>query len=256
MKPRVLCVDAGNSFVKFSVGEKPWHDLGRLPTDAIVAKRPALKRLLGGRRDAGIESVWVSSVVPGVNRWLTGELRSATGLKPVVVDHTFQLPFRLRVKRPEMLGVDRLCAAAGAVRSGRKSVIVIDVGSAITVDLVDAGAYRGGLILRGPATGLRWLGARTRKLPAIDFDTVDKPFPPLFGDTRASMILGASLGAVGAIREATAVLRKAATGKPTVVLTGGGSAALGQRLPGSWRLEPRLVCQGLLHIRRLNSNRG
>ena len=256
MEPRVLCVDAGNSFVKFSVGEKPWHDLGRLPTDAVVAKRPALKHLLGGRRDAGIESVWVSSVVPGVNRWLTGELRSATGLRPVVVDHTFQLPFRLRVKRPEMLGVDRLCAAAGAVRSGRKSVIVVDVGSAITIDLVDTGAYRGGLILAGPTTGLRWLGAHTRKLPAIDFGTVIEPFPPLFGDTRASMILGASLGAVGAIREATAVLRKAATGKPAVVVTGGGSAALGERLPGSWRLEPRLVCQGLLHIRRLNSNRG
>ncbi len=256
MEPRVLCVDAGNSFVKFSVGEKPWHDLGRLPTDAVVAKRPVLKRLLGGRRDAGIESVWVSSVVPGVNRWLTGELRSVTGLRPVVVDHTFRLPFRLRVGRPEMLGVDRLCAAAGAVRSGRKSVIVVDVGSAITIDLVDAGAYRGGLILPGPAIGLYGLGTRTRKLPVIDFETVDDAFPPLFGDTRASMILGASLGAVGAIREATAHLRKAASGEPSVVVTGGGLAALGERLPGSWRLEPRLVCHGLFYIRQLNSSRG
>ncbi|MFQ5511808.1 MAG: type III pantothenate kinase [Candidatus Krumholzibacteriia bacterium] len=253
----VLFVDAGNSFVKFAARDgRAWSDLGRTATSAAVSARrvipPGARRYVDRRRDV---ETWVSSVVPGANRPVAAALRALTGSRPVFVDHRFRLPFRLHVAKPGELGADRLCAAAGAVRRGRRSVIVIDVGSAITVDLVDRGAYRGGLILVGPALGLRTLGAYARRLPTVDLPSAPHAFPQLFENTRSSMILGARVGALGAVREAAAVLRRAAGGRPGVVVTGGGVVTWTDRLPAGWRFEPRLVCEGLLLLRRLNPER-
>ncbi len=250
-------VDAGNSRVKFAArAGRSWIDLGHRPTAAIISGKWSLPAALRSRvARGGVKVVWVSSVVPKANGPLGDALRSVTGRRPVRVDHQFRLPFRLRVPRPAVVGIDRICAAAGAVRAGRRSVIVVDIGSAITVDLVDRGAYRGGVILAGPSLSLRCLGAFAAKLPVVDLDSAGDPFPPLFGTTANSMILGASLGAVGAIRESVARLRSAAAGRPGVVVTGGGAPALVDRLPAGWKLEPHLVYEGLHLIHHLNPSR-
>jgi type III pantothenate kinase len=149
------------------------------------------------------------------------------------------------------LGIDRVCAAAGAARHGASAVVIIDVGSAITVDLVAGGAYRGGLILAGPGLSLRALGTFTEKLPSIPPDLLDGR-PRRFDGTENSMITGAKLGAAGAIREAVRVLRQSLDRPPRVYMTGGAAGIVAPRLPRSWRVDPDLVQKGLYHLWRTN----
>ena len=251
-KTMVLCVDVGNSFVKYAlVSRRRCVSLGGQETARAASRRWSAEIRRRAHQLAAVEGVIVSSVVPSLNQRLSHQLRYLTDQAPVFVDHRIVFPFKLRVKRPGDLGIDRVCAAAGAVRHGARSVIVVDAGSAITVDLVAGGRYYGGLILAGPALTLRALATFTEKLPTIDAHRIDGGHVGFQG-TRNSMITGASVGAAGAIREAVRVLQKPLTHRPRKYITGGGAAALKSRLPGSWRFDPNLVHRGLYHLWRMN----
>jgi type III pantothenate kinase len=155
------------------------------------------------------------------------------------------------VDRPRHLGIDRVCAAAGAARHGAQSVIVVDVGSAITVDLVSRGTYRGGLIIVGPGLALRALSSYTAKLPALDWRRLEGR-PDRFDGTENAMLTGAALGSAGAIREGVRYLDESLDRPARKYITGGGASVLLGRLPASWRFEPDLVLKGLYHLWQLN----
>lgn len=242
----VLCVDVGNSFVKWSlVSAERLIGLGRSETGALAHKIPGSRRY--ARKLATVQGVIVSSVVPSLNARLSREIKRVTGQEPRFVNHRFALPFRLRVARPSRLGVDRICAAAGAVRNGARSAIVVDVGSAITVDLVAHGAYRGGVILVGPALALRALSAYTAKLPPIDPGRLVIR-EPTFDSTEAAMIAGATLGTAEAVRGVVRHLGRFLPRRTLVYVTGGGASAIARHLPRSWRFDPDLVHRGLYHL--------
>jgi type III pantothenate kinase len=249
----VLCVDAGNRFVKYALVSR-----GRLIRLGRRDTRDPARLVSGMRRYAGelarVEGVVVSSVVPSLNARLARTLRGVTGRTPLFVGYRSPLPFRLAVAAPSRLGVDRICAASGAVRRGARSAVVVDVGSAVTVDLVARGVFRGGIILAGPALALHALSAHTEQLPDID------PARLLargqrFDSTEAAMISGATVGGAGAIREAVRFVSRSLPRRPRVYLTGGGAPALVRHLPRSWRVDPDLVHKGLHELWRLEQRR-
>lgn len=246
----ILCVDVGNSFVKYGVASSDgWIALGRQRTGRAATQWPA--DIVKARRMLHeVTGVMVASVVPAVDRPLARRLTSLTTRRAVFVNYRMAFPFVLRVPRPVDVGVDRLCAAAGACRHGARTAIVVDVGSAITVDVVDDGAYVGGLILAGPSLMLHALADRTAKLPRLDFERASRERRK---GTAKSMIDGARVGAVGAIREAVRHLRARAGGRPRTFVTGGAAAPLVADLPAGWRHEPDLVGYGLHRIWQLNS---
>jgi type III pantothenate kinase len=160
----------------------------------------------------------------------------------------------LQVSRPRDLGIDRVCAAAGAAGHGAASVIVVDVGSAITVDLVTRGAYRGGLIIVGPGLALQALSSRTAKLPALHWRHLERR-PDRFDGTANAMLAGAALGSAGAVLEGVRYLDRLLDRPARKYVTGGGASVILDRLPGSWRFDPDLVLKGLRHLWRLNAPR-
>ena len=245
----LLCVDVGNTMIKFSLADG--REIGTL--DAIDSRKipgaARIRRLLP--REHQPDDVVVCSVVPSINRPLARALRAATGRKPMIVDHKLRWPFRLAVRRPETVGTDRLCAAAGAV--GRSAgVIVIDVGSAITVDIVEAGRYKGGPIMIGPGLALRALGDHAVRLPKISEARLGALFSPRAGSTERSMVHGAGLAAIGAMREAVRAHERKAGRRLGKVITGGGAESLLGRLPPTWRYDPHLVARGLVRVWKLN----
>ena len=81
------------------------------------------------------------------------------------------VPLTIRVEEPARVGIDRLLAALAAdrLRQRDRAAIVVDLGTAITVDLVEAdGAFAGGAILPGIATSARALAEQTDALPQVD----------------------------------------------------------------------------------------
>jgi type III pantothenate kinase len=198
-----------------------------------------------------LDGAIVSSVVPSVDRRLADSIRRLTNVRPLFVHADLVFPFRLRVTRPRELGIDRVCAAAGAARHGADSVIVVDVGSAITVDLVTRGAYRGGLIIVGPGLALQALSSQTAKLPAPGWRRLERR-PDRFDGTENAMLTGAVLGSAGAVLEGVRYLDRSLRRPARKYVTGGGASILLHRLPASWRFDPDLVLKGLRHLWRLN----
>jgi type III pantothenate kinase len=160
------------------------------------------------------------------------------------------------VDEPAKVGPDRLCAAAGAFAGpgGKRSkhAIIVDIGSAVTVDLVHDRTFRGGLIFAGPVLGLRALGEYARRLPKIDPLMMVDASPRKLSDTEPSMALGARVGTVGAIREAVGLLRRRAGTRPVVTVTGGWAPVMVPHLPSSWRYDAHLVTKGMKAIRDFN----
>jgi type III pantothenate kinase len=148
-----------------------------------------------------------------------------------------------------------LCCAAGAIDARRSSAILIDIGSAVTVDLVHNAVFKGGIIMAGPTLALRALARNTEKLPLLEYRRPPAGRRSRFDSTERSMRLGAGMSAIGGIREAVRALEHEA-GKPlTKILTGGAAAAVAHSFPGSWRREPDLVLNGLFRLWELNTSK-
>ncbi len=158
----------------------------------------------------------------------------------------FGLPIHL--PEPDRVGTDRLAAAAAAValrQDVSHGLIVVDAGTAITVDSVDRqGAFVGGTILAGPALALQALSAASDRLPSVALER-DAPAPPIIGtDTASALRSGAYWGAVGAVQALIERSQKAAGYVCEVLLTGG----FGRQLAAELRLDaayhPDLVLLG------------
>jgi type III pantothenate kinase len=139
-----------------------------------------------------------------------------------------------RTLEPERVGRDRLFAARGALECLSESAIVIDVGTALTVDALLAlhpassdadwrsGAFLGGAIAPGATLLARALASGAARL----FEVTPRPDPPALGrDSNAAMSAGIGVGLRGAARElASEVAREAGLVDPPLALTGGGRA--------------------------------
>jgi type III pantothenate kinase len=151
------------------------------------------------------------------------------------------------------VGEDRLFAARGALELVGRSAIVVDAGTALTVDALRAGesgeraAFLGGAIAPGPDLLSASLGSGTAQLYAID----PRPGVPALGrDTREALESGVCVGFLGAARELVRrVAEEAGFRAPDLVLTGGARHLLVElQAPGGGRrldLE-ELVERGLL----------
>ncbi len=144
-----------------------------------------------------------------------------------------RLPLRFRYDRPETLGADRIADALYAAAAYlRRNVIIIDSGTAITVDAVSRSAeFTGGVILAGIEIQLYGLHAATgalRALPVVAIPDKRIPFPG--NSTEICMQAGAAHGTAGALNHLVRKYRSLLGGKCLVLATGGG-----------WNLTKKLV---------------
>ena len=143
-------------------------------------------------------------------------------------------------EHPARLGVDRFLALVGAHARGGGSTLVVGVGTALTVDWLDAdGRHRGGRIAPSPVLMREVLHARAAQLPASGGRYVE--FADDTGDALASGCTGAALALVERSLQAVAA-QSGAT--PQLLLHGGGGDALRALLPQAID-APTLVLEGL-----------
>ena len=166
------------------------------------------------------------------------------------------LPIGIRYATPETLGADRIAAACGAWKLAGRSgpIVVIDAGTCITIDYIDAaGCYRGGAILPGMEMKFRALHTFTAKLPLLEH--IDGHEAAVCGTTtRESLIAGVvqatryeAAGFVEHYRRQDAATQLFVTGGDAARLTGGA-----EPWTALCRTKPDLVMIGLDEI--LESN--
>jgi type III pantothenate kinase len=253
-----LCVDVGNTSVKAELVDPRGIEVIAVEHTRLSATVQRIERALfktRGRLMSDPDCI-LCSVVPKVGRLMAKAIRRALGAPPFEIHHKHEFPFALAVDDPAKVGPDRLCAAAGAFSGGAgkrsKHAIIVDIGSAITVDLVRHRKFRGGLIFAGPALALGALGEYARRLPRIDPLAMADASPRKFADTEPSMALGARVSAIGAIKESVQLLQKSTQCRPVVYVTGGFAPVITPHLPASWRHDPHLVTKGMIAIRDRN----
>jgi type III pantothenate kinase len=193
-------------------------------------------------------SWWIASVNRPAAAGLVDWLRDRRAEEPMVMLGAGDLPLQAAVERPDRVGVDRLldALAANQLRRPGRPAIVVDVGTAITVDLVSAhGAFLGGAILPGLGMSARAMHAFTDLLPLIDMSELAAPPPPLGTGTVPAMRSGLFWGAVGAIRELAARLVPSPAETPDVFLTGGAGPAVAELLGPNARHVPHLTLAGI-----------
>ncbi len=252
MSAPFLTLDLGNSCCKL----RGWQtESGSPPQLLLWADIPA-DRELAGRAES-----WLGTAgeIAGAALCAVGppELESALAR---LLEERFRAHFlawpdpglSIECREPERVGRDRLFAARAARELVRESCLVLDAGSALTVDalLVEADGrarFLGGAIAPGPALLARALASGTARLPEV------QPFPnprAVGRDTREALESGVALGFAGAARELVQRIgAEAGLVATPLVLTGGARAFLEQpRLFGerSLHVEPDLVHLGLL----------
>ncbi len=250
-----LTADLGNSRLKLCA----W-DLARLVVVARAASRSVedagrdaaeFARVHGPFRGAALSSV----ASPEREAEVASALRAAA---PAGFRAAPDCGLALEVREPTRVGRDRLYAARGALEllagsSGARGtgVVVLDAGTALTVDAVDVagnGRFLGGAIAPGPTLLARALAEHTARLPLVE---PVAGVPALGRDTESALRAGVVVGFRGAALElALRVASEAGFRTPRVVLTGGASGLLGGLFDserfGAFAEDPDLVHRGLL----------
>lgn len=247
MMHRNLTIDCGNSAVKIVLFEND------KPVDAVAVPYvdDPLKAITGMAGRYKVQSAICCSVARDSAPYC--KALSLAGIKHVVdFNWTISVPLVNDYATPRTLGADRMAAAVGAASIlPATELLVVDLGSACTYDLVTAsGHYAGGNIAPGVGMRLRSLHAFTARLPQVD------PRGPLvdFGtDTAMALRTGAVRGVAAEIQYYRTL---GASSPRPVVMTGGWASSI-HRLIGSDSsiiLSPYLVNQGLNSILRYNGN--
>ena len=254
----VLVADVGNTRIKLAVVSDHGLDatgLWRLPTvslrqdlDSHAFRPENLERWLTSAAP-GSAVVLVASVHDAAATRLEAVLAavSATSHRPLRqrrIGHA-DLPLSISLDEPHKTGIDRLAAAAAAaiMKTPDRGAIIVDCGTAATVDMLAAdGTFLGGAILPGPALMARALADGTSKLPAVA--ALERSAPPAVPgrSTHEAIAAGIGWGIHGAIAKLVAEARGVLGPDADVILTGGWRGAVRAALPEAIDLPDLVLC--------------
>jgi type III pantothenate kinase len=146
--------------------------------------------------------------------------------------------------RPETIGPDRLANAIAARHRFGAPVVILDFGTALTFDVVNAaGDYVGGIIAPGLSAMTDYLHERTALLPPIHVREVRRA---IGRSTEEAMLIGAVHGYRGLVRELLSELKRELKARRLpVVATGGYAALIAKALPEITAVDPGLTLEGL-----------
>jgi len=246
--PPLLAVDIGNHQIK--LGLFPTQTRRGLPQPARTWTLPTseanfdpLAAMLPGEGLAW----YVATVQRGAERRLAEWVQDHRPQDRYRLLRNEDLPLEIRVEHPQHVGADRLLAAVAVnyLRAANWPAIVVDAGTAITVDLVSAdGAFEGGVILPGFRLTAKSLAEGTDLLPHVAHDPAADPPPVVGKSTVAAIRSGLFWGQVGAVRELTRRIAAELASPPQLFVAGGDAERLAAFLPQA-RVVPELVLAGI-----------
>ena len=240
----ILLFDIGNTntHVGLANGQRVVRHAD-IPTAAWLAGR-ATKQLRSFVGKTKLEGAAICSVVPRATPKIQATVRALWKLRVVVLTPKTLRGVGIDYPKPETIGPDRLANAVAARHRFGAPSVVVDFGTAVTFDVVDArGNYVGGIIAPGLAAMTDYLHEKTALLPRIQIREVKS----LVGkSTEHAMLVGAVHGYRGLVRELIIELKRELKVKRLpVVATGGYAKLIASKLPEISALEMNLTLEGL-----------
>ncbi len=231
--------ECAESLVFLLSDEKEWATALR----ELAEANPDATAVIAGSNQAGIKTF--------LNSW------PGDWPEPTLIRSSENFPLEIRADEPRKVGLDRLlnAVAVNRLRNTTQPAVIVDCGTATTVDFVaESGAFGGGAILPGFGLSARALHEYTDALPRISLQELTSQVEisgkngllPLGKNTRAAIQSGIFWGQIGAIRELVGRISADVT-SPQLFLTGGGSSTLAPFLPNAIHC-PFLPLQGMLLV--------
>lgn len=252
----VLAVDIGNSNVvvgcfegeKILFVERIATNRNATALEYAVLIKSVLE--LNGVANITFEGSIISSVVPTVTNMVKQAIEKLTGEAPLVVGPGLKTGLKIRIENPAQLGSDRVTDAVAAVNAYPAPLIIVDMGTATTISVIDKDQnFIGGMIMPGLRISAEALTGRTSQLPQI---SLDPPKRAIGKNTvecmRNGLILGAASTIDGAISHIEAELGYACT----VVATGGLSGLVIPYCEKTVIRDEQLLLKGLMILYRKN----
>ena len=221
----ILAIDIGNTNIVIGcIDKNKTYFVERLRTDSsktALEYALDLKNVLElydiTRED--LEGSIVASVVPPVSTTIRQAIEKVTGQKPLMVGPGVRTGLNIKVDNPASVGADLIVAAVAAVRDYPAPMIIIDMGTATTMTVVDRnGNYIGGVIIPGLQVSLDSLVNRAAQLTKISLDVPKQ----VIGKNTLECMQSGSLYGTAAMIDGMIDRMETELGYPaTVVATGG-----------------------------------
>src|SRR5436190_12502204 len=255
MDINVLVLNVGNSRLAIGVfvaGELEY--VTRLPHVQRADWEGAIAQAWEKISDRDSAAIIGASVNPPLLEPLEHAVQQATGQAVQWVGREIDLPIKVLTDAPKETGVDRIVNIAAAYEQMQKACVVVDAGTAITVDCCnDQGDFLGGAIAPGVQIMLAALHEKTAKLPAVDFKPPEHPFGK---STPQAMLNGVYHGIRGMVKELVENYATELGTWPELIATGGDAAALFEEWALIHAISPDLTLYGVAlayandHIKR------
>lgn len=252
----LLAIDVGNTNTVFGIyrdqeliGSFRLSTTAERTSDEIGMKIHLYYSFLG-LQTHDTHAVIIASVVPPVMYTLINAIRKYIGIRPLIVGKDIDTGLVNLYDNPKEVGIDRLVNAVSAVKKYPCPMIIIDIGTATTFDVIDSnGAYCGGAIFPGIKVAMEALFQKASKLPRVD---IVRPEKAIGTNTVMSMQSGAVRGYAGAIQGIVREMQEEINGTCSVIATGGMGRMMAQYCDTITHVDANLTLEGLLTIYRNN----
>ncbi len=246
----LLTIDVGNSNIVIAVFEdndmlESWRlhtDTNQTSDDWWLTVKALLENAALDPTD--LEAAVLGSVAPRVGNAFSSMIVRYLNIQPLIVNARLPLKVDYKVDNPDEIGADRICNVVAARHLYDCPAVVIDLGTATTFDIIDAGGdFIGGVIAPGMETSAHYLISKAALLSAIEMKA---PGTVIGKDSESNLQAGIVYGAVDQI---DGILERiqAETGweQMTVVITGGLARLLMAELRFEVLHDPDLTVKGL-----------
>lgn len=252
----ILGIDVGNTQTVLGLFDGDTLDgHWRVATDATLTADELRVKIgallaLDGIEWADVSQIVLSSVVPALTDHYQEMAERATGNAPMVVGPGIKTGMPIKYDNPHEVGADRIVNGVAAYAAYGGPVIVVDFGTATTLDVIDAGgAYLGGAIAPGVETSAEALFSRAARLAKVDLEA---PTKVIGTNTRESVQAGLLLGEAAMV---DGLVRRAWDEIGTqcrVVATGGLAGRMAPLCQTVTDVDDDLTLKGLLIIHSRN----
>ena len=252
----IIAIDVGNTnIVVGCLDENKKYFEGRISTDKNATAEEYAIRFkmlfdLYKIETADIEGAIVSTVVPQLVNALKQAVFLTIGKEPVIVGPVVKTGLNIKIDNPGELGADLVVGSVAAINKYPLPQIVIDLGTATTVSVIDKNAcYRGGLILTGVKTSLNALASGTSQLPNVEITAPDKIIAT---NTIDCMKSGSVFGTACMIDGLISRIENELGEKTTVIATGGIANCILPHCKSEIIYDDDLLLDGLMMIYNKN----
>ena len=202
-------------------------------------------------KNSDIEGAIIASVVPQVLNSVKTAIKKLTGKNALVVGPGLKTGLNIKIENPAQTGADLVVGSVAALREHKPPLIVIDMGTATTMIVLDeAGALIGGCICPGVKISLDALTDRTALLPGLQ---LDQPKKAIGRNTIDCMRSGIMMGAACMLDGMVERMEQELGSKTTVIITGGIAKFIAPLCKTEMIYDKDLLLRGLAHLYRENA---